>query len=162
MIEIEKPGALEGFRGTVDKIKAQHIGEGSDFLKINSKDLGSLEMKNWEIYKKEVRDFYGELNLFDLSKKQSSRDIQDAFRSTFDQEEQLLRGMYRTIEAILKGMPVVYENSSKGFFYNWLKGRSNKILTYLGDIFKGHMPAVSLENMKNEMKQNIIFFDTVS
>ncbi len=162
MVEVEKPGELETFRETIEKIKANYVAPGTDFFKIKNQELGSLEMKNWEVYKKGVENFYAELNICNLRKEQTPKDAYNTIRAVLDEEDSLLRTMRQNFESIRSHMPAVYENKSKEYFYNWLKGRFDIMIEYLNAILDGPTSYLSFQNMKDATKKNVEFFKAVS
>ncbi len=162
IVETEKPGEFEAFQGTIEKIKANYVGPDTDFFKIKSKDLGKLEMKNWEVYRKGVENFYAELNICNLRKEQTSKDAYKAIRVVLDEEDSLLTTMRQNFESIRSHMPTVYENKSKEYFYNWLKGRFDILIEYLNAILDGPTSYLSFQNMKDVTKKNVEFFKAVS
>jgi hypothetical protein len=153
MMDIETPGGLEVFHGTIDKIKINY--RNNEFAKINSKDLGDLEMKNWEKYKKIVRNFNSELSISN-----KFTDIKDLFEAVHG-EDSVFIALHEVVRSVYEGIPKTFDNDSKKFFYQWLGGRFFILHSCLESLINEGLSNGHLTEIKQEITEALNLFDKV-
>ncbi len=138
MTEEEKVSELEIFHSEMTVLKNRFGETDGNWQYITPKDLKNEEMKFWNNYKHLAKSFKGELNLKNFN---------------YDEEEQFLRALSQSIAAVIEAIPAVEKESSKDFFYQWLRARFGEMTGNLTFIFEHPTKSSAVEEIRNEMNQ---------